>query len=101
MLNSVILVGRISENLPKEPMIKENGEEYVKIELSIPRVEKDSMGNYITDNVEVILEDPLVKNAIKFLHKGDMCGIRGKVKSENNQTVVEAEKITFLSKSEE
>lgn len=101
MLNSVTLVGRISENLPKETITKENGEKYVKIKLSIPRAEKDSTGNYITDNVEIILKDMLAKNAVKFLNKGDMCGIKGRVENEDNQTVIEAEKMTFLSKYKE
>lgn len=85
MLNQVVLVGRIDE-------IKEND-----LLIAVPRTEKNEDGIYDTDYIQVIVGPNLMENINNYCTKGDLVGVKGKVRSMDSVMYIIAEKITFLS----
>lgn len=109
MLNQVCIVGRIA-NKPviKEDIITKN--KYLDAVICVPRNYKNDNGKYDNDYVETRLWNNLANNSIKFLHQGDMIGIKGsvgmeKLKDKKGKTLkklmVKAEKVTVLAVAKE
>lgn len=103
MLNSLILVGRLT----KEIVIKETetGKKVGTISLAIPRSFKNADGVYETDFINCTLWEEKAKLIKEYCKTGDIVGIRGRLQSsiiKSDETTkyfleVIAEKITFLS----
>lgn len=102
MLNQIIIVGRLVDN----PTIEENGEKKISnIVVAVPRSYKNSDGEYETDFIDVELWDCVASSTADYCKKGDIIGVKGRIKVENYDnngittkvTKIVAEKITFLS----
>lgn len=99
MLNQVILVGRLSHDLEIKE-IEENRKE-LDITLAVLRSFKNSEGIYKTDfiNCKVYGNAAIITfNELEYCKKGDLLGVRGRLQVvDNNNMVVIAERVTFLS----
>lgn len=95
MLNQIVLVGRLANQPKLEKDEKEK--ESVKITLAVPRSYKNTEGVYETDFVPCILSNGLVSNSLEYLNQGDLIGVKGTVKSDDNGIKIQVEKLTFLS----
>lgn len=94
MLNQVVLVGRIAS----DPKINEVGErKECNITIAVPRSYKNVDGVYETDYITTTLWNGIAQNTVEYCKKGDLVGIRGRLQTDNNQTKIIAEKLTFLS----
>lgn len=98
MLNQTIIVGRLVSNPTKE--IEEN-ETTTKIILAVPRNFKNSNGEYETDFFPVTLYKGIGETTTEYCKKGDLIGIKGRLQTKDNQIVIIAEKVTFLSSRKE
>ncbi len=92
MLNQVVLVGRLTRDPVGEP-----NRPCREINLAIPRIYKNSEGEYETDFIDCELSDSMTKSASEYCRKGDIVGVKGRLESKENRIVVVAEKLTFLS----
>lgn len=97
MLNHIILVGRLTS-------IEETGEEESKIcniTLAVQKPYKNINGEYETDFINCVLWNGIATNAMEYLRKGDVVGVKGRLQSkkvEDNYIIeVVVEKLTFLS----
>ena len=102
MLNQTVLVGRVANEME----IKEvDNKKFVTLTLAVPRSYKNENGVYDTDFIKCILWKGMAENAVEYLKKGDLVGIKGRLQSEEingfSMTNVVAEKVTFLSSSKE
>lgn len=100
MLNNLVMVGRLAN----EPEVKEleNGKKLSNITLAVPRNYKNENGEYETDFFNITLWGGIATNTSQYCHKGDIIGIKGRMKSnlnKDNQYVMEIvpDKVTFLS----
>ena len=75
MLNHAVLVGRLVEK-PRE-MVKQK----IFITLAVPRPYKNTVGEYDTDFVDVMLYKNIAENAKEYCDKGDLLGIKGRIES--------------------
>lgn len=108
MLNILTLVGRLVSD-PK--IIKtENDRKVCKITLAVPRSFKNMDGIYETDFISATLLETIAKSVCEYCHKGDLIGIKGRIKSNvvaddsehydasiNEKLELIADKVTFLS----
>ena len=103
-MNNVTLVGRLCAD---PEIVKGNdGTPRTIINLAVLRDYKNSDGIYESDFISCILWNGIA-NAVKdYCHKGDVVGIKGKIRGNNYETEnhekkysteVVAEKITFIS----
>lgn len=103
MMNQIVIIGRYM-NIADAP---EYGEGAKNITITCPRSEKNSEGVYLTDVLTINISGNIAQNAMEYLKKGDIIGIKGKLLtreySKNKKTIreqyVSGEKITFLSSS--
>ncbi len=103
MVNSVMLVGRLAQDIEIKKL--ESGKEVTKVALAVPRSFKNPDGIYETDFFDCILWEGLAKNAGEYCKKGDTVGVRGRLQTSTYEVdkvkrkVVEiiVEKLTFLS----
>lgn len=100
MLNQIVLVGRIAKEI--EDIKLENGKSASIMTLSVPRNYKNEKGEYDKDYIDCILYNGIADNCKEYCKKEDLVGIRGCLQSrtnieENSNTLVVAEKLTFLS----
>ena len=95
MLNQVILVGRLCHDLEIKDT-KENEKE-LDITLAVPRCFRNSEGIYETDFITCKIYDNMASNVLEYCKKGDLLGVRGRLQVVNNNIVVIAERVTFLS----
>lgn len=99
MLNQVMLVGRIIT------LEKEENQEIKKanIKIAVNRKYKNADGIYDTDFIKVIIWDTIATNVSEYCKKGDLIGIRGRLRQgvENEDLELVAEKVTFLSTKKE
>ena len=95
MLNQIILVGRMVEEIE----LKKDESERVHAEcvLAIPRSYKNDLGMYDTDFIPVKIFGGVAENTSNFCNKGDIIGIRGRIENNNNELIIIADKVTFLS----
>ena len=104
MINQVILVGTLS----KEPEIitLESGKTVLNILLAVQRPYKNADGENETDFIDCELWNSVANTTC---HKGDLIGVKGRIKTDyydkeeetRKVTSVVAEKVTFLSSSNE
>ena len=103
MVNSVMLVGRLAQDIEIKKL--DSGKEVTKVALAVPRSFKNPDGIYETDFFDCVLWEGLAKNACEYCKKGDTVGIRGRLQTDTYEKegikhkVVEiiVEKLTFLS----
>ena len=100
MLNQLVLVGRIAKEI--EDIKLENGKSASIMTLSVPRIYKNIKGEYDIDYIDCILYDGIADNCKEYCKNGDLVGVKGRLQSktnieENSNTLVVAEKISFLS----
>ena len=103
MVNSVMLVGRLAQNIEIKKL--ESGKEVTRVALAVNRSFKNPDGVYETDFFDCILWEGLAKNASEYCKKGDTVGVRGRLQTSTYEKdnvkhkVVEiiVEKLTFLS----
>ena len=104
MVNSVMLVGRLAQDIEVKKL--DSGKEVTKVALAVPRSFKNPDGIYETDFFDCVLWEGLAKNASEYCKKGDVVGVRGRLKTSNYETEsgekrkatqIIADKLTFLS----
>ena len=103
MVNSVMLVGRLAQDIEIKKL--ESGKEVTNVSLAVPRSFKNPDGIYETDFFDCVLWDGLAKNASEYCKKGDTVGVRGRLQTDtyekdgNKYKIVQVivEKLTFLS----
>ena len=86
MLNQLVLVGRIKE-------IKEDK----NIVLAVSRAYKNKDGAYETDLIPIVLSDKLFENAKEFYQVNDIIGVKGRLETKDNNIIIIATRLTFLS----
>lgn len=95
MNNSVILVGRINNDIEK---IEEEERTVYQLMLQISRNFKNQDGEYEKDFIPVELTSNIGNNVFEYCKKGDLVGIRGRIESKEAKAIqIIAEKVTFLS----
>ena len=94
MTNMAMLVGRLTEN----PTL-EDGKE--TITLAVPRAYKNEDGIYETDFIPVRLWGAIAKNVCEYVKKGDLVEVKGRMQCQDNNLIVVAEKVSFLSSRSE
>lgn len=105
MLNSVMLVGRIAQDIELQTL--ESGKEVTNVCLAVNRGYKNPDGLYETDFIDCVLWEGLAKNIHEYCHKGDTIGVRGRIQTSSYEkdgikrkaVDVLVDKITFLSSS--
>ena len=105
MLNSLILVGRLTKDI--EIRETESGKKVGTLSLAIPRSFKNMDGVYETDFVNCTLWEEKAKITKEYCKTGDIVGIRGRLQSNVTKTddgsryalEVVADKVTFLGKN--
>ena len=95
MLNQLVLAGRIV-NIPTEK--EEKG---TKITISVSRNYKNIEGIYETDNIDIMLYEQMVSNVLEYCKQGDLIGVRGRVETKDNNLIIIADKITYLTSDKE
>ena len=104
MVNSVMLVGRLAQDIEVKKL--ESGKEVTKVAIAVPRSFKNPDGIYEADFFDCVLWEGLAKNASEYWTKGDTVGIRGRLQTSNYElddgtkrkaVEVVVEKLTFLS----
>ena len=95
MLNQVVLVGRIA----KEPKLVDLGDDRKEcnLKVAIQRQYKNEDGIYETDFVSCILYKGMAENVTDYCRQGDLIGIKGRLETKNDELVLVADKVTFLS----
>ena len=99
MLNQVVLVGRIVKGI--ELKIDELEQKSAEVILAVPRSYKNANGEYETDFVSCEVLGGIAENTCKYFKAGDLLGVKGMVRSNNNTINILAEKISFLSSKKE
>ena len=92
MVNSVMLVGRLIEN------VNEGDKGFA---ISVPRSFKNENGEYENDIIPVKVWEGITNNLANWCVKGDLIGLRGRLEVQDEKVVVLAEKVTFLSSKKE
>lgn len=102
MINRVILIGRLT----RDPELKytTNGIANVRFTLAVNRSYKDEQGNQQADFIKCIAWRNQAENMAKFLKKGALIGVEGRIETgsyDDNGTIrystsVGANSITFL-----
>ena len=72
-----------------------SAENYIIV--SIPRSYKNENGEYENDMVKVTLEGTINDNTREYCHKGDIIGVKGRIRVDEDGMKIVAEKVTFLS----
>lgn len=94
MLNQTVIIGRLVSN-PEITQVEERS--LCNIQIAVPRNYKNDKGEYETDFVPVMVWDGIATNLNEYCHKGDLVGVKGRIEMKDNQIIIIAEKITFLS----
>lgn len=95
MLNQAILVGRVGS-------FEELNEKTALMDLVITRSYKnEKTKEYDIDTVKVEINGNLKANTLEYVVKGDLVGIKGRLENQDNEIIVIAEKVTFLSTRKE
>lgn len=107
MLNQVVIVGRIVQ----DPEVKEleDGKKVTNMTVAVQRSYKNAEGVYDTDFVDCVLWDGIAVNTAEYCHKGDVVGVKGRIKTDTYEvdgekrksTQIVAEKVTFLANSKD
>ena len=97
-MNQTILVGRLTTT----PTIDytEINNKYTKFTLAITRNYKNIDGEYETDFIPVLVFNQMAENVTEYTRRGDLIGVKGRLETRDNELVVIADRITFLSSSQ-
>ena len=103
MLNSIILVGRLTREIVVNET--ESGKKIGTLTLAVPRSFKNMDGIYETDFIPCTVWEEKAKIASDYCHTGDIIGVKGRLQSRSVETSdgkrnlleVVAERLTFLS----
>ena len=103
MVNSVMLVGRLTQDIDVKKL--DSGKEVSRVLLAVNRPYKNPDGIYEADFIDCILWDGIAKNTCEYCKKGDMIAVRGRLQTsfyekddvKRKATDVIVEKISFLS----
>lgn len=103
MMNQVMMVGRLTAD--PELQETENENKYSKLTLAVPRNYKNENGEYETDFIPVDIWNSMAENTTEYCKKGDLVGVRGRLKMDSYEKdgehrsilKVQADRITFLS----
>lgn len=88
MTNMVCLIGRLSTDI---------NEKDSTMTLAVQSNIKNEEGVYDTYFIDVLLYGQMLKNTLEYVKKGDLVGVKGRLKTENDELIVVADKISFLS----
>jgi single-strand DNA-binding protein len=94
MLNQIVLVGRMVEEVK---IIEENEKKYGYMDLKIQRSYKNNEGIFEEDIIPVKLWGQVAENTCEYCKKGSIVGIKGRIENNNNELIIIADKVTFLS----
>lgn len=103
MVNSVMLVGRLAQDIEVKKL--DSGKEVTNVALAVNRSFKNLDGVYETDFFDCVLWEGLAKNASEYCKKGDTIGVRGRLQTDiyekdgikHKAVQIIVEKLTFLS----
>jgi len=107
-MNEVWLIGRLTKD-PEERQTP-GGKTVTKMTLAVDRDYENSEGERETDFVDVIAWEKLAENCVKYLGKGRLVSVRGRLQIrsyDDSQGIrrkaaeVVAEKVKFLDKAKE
>lgn len=101
-MNMVVLTGRLTKD--PEVLTTSNGHKRTFITLAVPRIYKNSNGEYETDFIRCVLWNSIAEHTCEYCSKGDLVGIKGRLEVSNYtkdnevkyETNVIAERVTFL-----
>ena len=107
MVNSVMLVGRLAQDIEIKKL--ESWKEVKNVALAVNRSFKNPDGTYDTDFFDCVLWEGLAKNAMEYCKKGDTVGVRGILQTDSYEkdgvkhkvVQIVVEKLTFLSSRKE
>ena len=88
MHNMVCLIGRLSTDV---------NEKDSKINIAVASDVKNEEGVYETIFVDILLYGQMLENTIKYLKKGDLVGVKGRLVNKDNELKVIADKLSFLT----
>lgn len=91
MLNQIVLVG----NIKSIAYNKKNKQGSLYLE--VKRFTKNDSGEYETDMFEVRTSNDITKKISDYSSIGDLIGIRGCLKTDNNKIYISGDKITLLT----
>ena len=94
-MNQVVLVVRIKE-------FKES-EKGTNIIIAVSQAFKNANGEYDTNFIEIRLFETIAKNTKEYCKTNDIIGVKGRLQKleSDNELVIVAEKVTFLSSRKE
>lgn len=95
MINMFTIIGRLKD----KPKIELKGK--MDIELIVPRSFKNINGEYDNDIIKVRLWNPISTTTQEYCERGDLMGVKGRIQINDNEMVLIAEKVTFLSNKKE
>ena len=94
MLNQIVLVGRLTKNVELNEI---DNKKQAVITIAVNRQFKNAEGIYETDFIPVMLWNGVAEQTAEYLKKGDLLGVKGRIESNENKIIINAEKVTFLS----
>ena len=65
--------------------------------VSVPRSYKNENGEYDNDIVKITLEGTINDNTREYCHKGDVIGVKGRIRVDEDGMKIVGEKVTFLT----
>lgn len=99
MLNSVVLVGRVTKKPELVNDVIIANKKYIILTLAVPRNYKNTDTNmYDTDFIPVVCFGNIAENVSDYVNEQDMIGIKGRIEMTGiNEIQIIADKVTFLS----
>lgn len=97
MNNVFYLIGRLLEEPRK--IMGANDKEFTEINLAVPSNFKNEYGEYETDFIRVKLFDNIATSTTEYCKRGDLIGVKGRIENKGSELVLIAEKVTYLSAS--
>ena len=97
-MNLTEIIGTITRDI--ELKETESGVKYTRFSIAVNRRFKNENGEYDTDLLKVKMgfNNP---NINEYITNGSLIGIKGRIENINDQNIIIAEKITFLSGKDE
>lgn len=95
MMNIFTIVGRLKD----KPKVDEKGR--MDLELIVPRSYKNVDGIYENDIIKVRLWNPISTTTEEYYESGDIMGVKGRIQVNDNEIILVAEKVSFLSNKKE
>lgn len=67
--------------------------------MAVTRTYKSENGDYEVDLIDVILYGKIAETTKEYCRQGDLIGIKGRIETQDNQPIIIADKVSFLSTS--